>query len=281
MRMLARLELTGGWNPTAKHIPGVRNTLADGISRWPRLVVADKVKELTNSNEWSEQDIGSRGVGIFDLVLQTKNILTRHDDILWNLMMSSAEPERITRLFMHVSRSTCSLHTACAPLQHSAYIRHVRRSAYSTRSGRLSFNIRHAYGTPTNFAGTGDNKGGKKDEVARSVETLALGSVGQSTQKNYLAKWNTWVAERKAQSKGPWLYALDDPDSTLNDLLEFMASRCFVLNNQQSTVRGYLAAIIFFHKMFAGWELPTSHCAILAVGRGTDRAHGISNKKAG
>ena len=39
--------------------------------------------------------------------------------------------------------------------------------------------------------GTGDNRGGNKEEVARLVETLALGSVGKSTQKNYLAKWNT------------------------------------------------------------------------------------------
>ena len=81
MRMLGRLELKGGWNPTAKHIPGVRNTLADGTSRWPQLVMADKVKELTKSNEWSKQDIGSRGSGIFDLGLQTKNILSKHDDI--------------------------------------------------------------------------------------------------------------------------------------------------------------------------------------------------------
>ena len=238
-----------GWNPTAKHIPGLRNTPADGISRWPWLVVADKVQELTNSIEWSEQDIGSRGTGIFDLVPQTKNILTKHDDILWNLMMSGAEPERITRSLMHVSRSTCSVHPACAPLQYSAYIRHVRPSGYSARSGRLSFNIRHAYGTLTNFAGTGDNKGGKKDEVERLVETLALGSVGQSTQKNYLAKWNTWVAERKAQGKGPWLHVLDDSDAALNDVLEFMASPCFVHNNQQSAVRGYSAAINAFHKM--------------------------------
>ena len=50
-------------------------------------------------------------------------------------------------------------------------------------------------------AGTGDNKVGHKDEVARLVETLALGSVGKSTQKNYLAKWNTWVKERQAQGK--------------------------------------------------------------------------------
>lgn len=33
MRMVGRLKLKGGWNPTAKHIPGVRNTLTDVISR--------------------------------------------------------------------------------------------------------------------------------------------------------------------------------------------------------------------------------------------------------
>ena len=70
MRMLGRLESTGGWNYTAKHIPGVRNTLADGISRWPRVILADKVRELTNSDDGSAQDIGTRGKGIFDTVLQ-------------------------------------------------------------------------------------------------------------------------------------------------------------------------------------------------------------------
>ena len=51
-----------------------------------------------------------------------------------------------------------------------------------------------------------------KDEVALLVETLSLGSVGLNTQKNYLAKWNTWVKERKAQGKGPRLNAINDPD---------------------------------------------------------------------
>ena len=59
-----------------------------------------------------------------------------------------------------------------------------------------------------------------------------------------------------------------------------MASRFFVHNNRQSTVGGYLAAMNFFHKMFAGWALPTSHCMIVAVGKGIDRAHGMSKKKA-
>ena len=66
----------------------------------------------------------------------------------------------------------------------------------------------------------------------------------------------------------------------LDDLLEFITSRCFVHNNQQSTVRDYLAAINFLHKMFAGCELPTSHCMILVVEKGLDRVHGVLNKKA-
>ena len=33
MRMLGRLKIKGGWNHTTKHISGVRNTLADVMSR--------------------------------------------------------------------------------------------------------------------------------------------------------------------------------------------------------------------------------------------------------
>ena len=84
------------------------------------------------------------------------------------------------------------------------------------------------------------------------METLALGSVGQSTKNKHLAKWNTRIKQRKTQGNGPWLHALDDPNEALNDLLELMTSRCFVHDNQQSTVRGFLAAINFLHKMSAG-----------------------------
>ena len=88
-------------------------------------------------------------------------------------------------------------------------------------------------------AGTGANKGGNNHEVARLVETLALGSVGKSTQKNYLAKWNTWVKDRQAQGQEPWLHTctLADPKEVLSDLLGFMASRCFAHNNRQHTVK--------------------------------------------
>ena len=66
----------------------------------------------------------------------------------------------------------------------------------------------------------------------------------------------------------------------LSAMLGFMASRCFVQNDRQFTVREYLAAINFFHKMLAGRELPISHCMIAPVRKGIDRAHGMSKKKA-
>ena len=117
-------------------------------------------------------------------------------------------------------------------------------------------------------AETGQHKLEEK-EVARLAETLALGFVGESTQKTYLGKFNVWVAERKAQGKGPWLqYNPADPNRALSGLMEFMACRCHVHNNQRSTVRGYLAAIKFHHKMYAGWELPTSHCTSGDVRKG-------------
>ena len=51
-------------------------------------------------------------------------------------------------------------------------------------------------------------------------------------------------------------------------------------NNQQPTVRGYLVAIKFFHKRYAGWDLPPLHCMIVAVRQGINRAHGALQKKA-
>ena len=86
MRMLGRLEISGGWGYNAKHIPGVKNTLADGISRWPRSQLAEKVRQLTNTDGWRERDLGVRGERLCQVVLQTKNIRPHHDHMLWTLM---------------------------------------------------------------------------------------------------------------------------------------------------------------------------------------------------
>ena len=52
----------------------------------------------------------------------------------------------------------------------------------------------------------------------------------------------------KKKGRGPWLNLLDKSE-VLTLFLEFMACRLFSFSNQQSTVRGYLAAIKFFHKL--------------------------------
>ena len=57
MRRLGRLEIQGGWRYDAKHIPGLQNTLADGISPWPRSELVDRARQLTNTDDWSEQSI--------------------------------------------------------------------------------------------------------------------------------------------------------------------------------------------------------------------------------
>ena len=91
MRMLGRLELASGWNHNETHIPGVQNTLAGGVSRWSREMLVDKVRELTLSSDLREQYIGPRGLGIVYTVLHAKNILKKHDDGLWTLLMTEEE----------------------------------------------------------------------------------------------------------------------------------------------------------------------------------------------
>lgn len=115
-------------------------------------------------------------------------------------------------------------------------------------------------------------------EVASLVESLVRASVGGSTHKVYAGKWKQWLEFTTRKGRGPWLHLMDESE-VLNLLLEFMACRLFVFNNQQSTVRGYLSAIKFFHKLYLGWELPTSHCMIVAAGKGIDRIRGGSGKE--
>lgn len=109
--------------------------------------------------------------------------------------------------------------------------------------------------------------GGMSAEVARLVEIIVRASVGSSTHKVYAATWKTWLEFMRRKGQGPWLNLMDY-SIVLDLLLEFLVCSLFVFNNQQSTVRGYFAAIKSFHKLWVGWELPTSHCLIAAAGRG-------------
>ena len=116
-------------------------------------------------------------------------------------------------------------------------------------------------------------------EVALLVESLVRASAGGSTHKVYIGKWNTWLEFMKKKGRGPWLNLLDKSE-VLTLLLEFMACRMFSFNNQQSAVRGYLAATKFFHRLYLGWELTTSHCMIAAAGKGIDIFWGMTVKNA-
>ena len=51
MRMLRFLEFKGGWSHATKHIPGVQNVLADGISQWPRSELGCKAREQPNTED--------------------------------------------------------------------------------------------------------------------------------------------------------------------------------------------------------------------------------------
>ena len=121
-------------------------------------------------------------------------------------------------------------------------------------------------------------RGGRDDtQVANLLEILARASVGDSTQKTYGQKWRAWCYARTAQGKSPWLLKTDGAEAAVVALTDFMALRCFTFKNQSTTIRGYLSAIKYYCKTFGGWELPTDHHMVVAVGRGIYRAHGRSD----
>jgi len=82
MRLLGRLELTSGWCLVAKHIPGVENVLADGISRWPRSEVAREVRRLAGLG-WTEISLGNNGQRLFDAILAPSGRARATDDEIW------------------------------------------------------------------------------------------------------------------------------------------------------------------------------------------------------
>lgn len=102
------------------------------------------------------------------------------------------------------------------------------------------------------------------------MDSLVAASVGNATRKVYDAKWKIWKSFMGEKGREPWLHSLNESE-VLSILLEFMACRVYVFNNQQTTIRGYFAAINFYHKLYQGRELPMSHCLLVAAGKGVDR----------
>ena len=130
-----------------------------------------------------------------------------------------------------------------------------------------------------NHTGTRDGQGKDEAEVARLTDVLATGAIGDSTRKEYSGRFRTFATFRAARGKGPLLLEKYGVEEAVRELTTFTSYRCFVFKNQSQTVRGYLSAIKFFHKMYAGWKLPTTHCMVLAVGKGIDRVQGKGDVK--
>ena len=64
MRMLGCLEMRCGWCFRAKHVRGVANVLADGVSRWDRSTIAPNLCALRPDIDWQEQRLGKAGADL-------------------------------------------------------------------------------------------------------------------------------------------------------------------------------------------------------------------------
>ena len=67
-----------------------------------------------------------------------------------------------------------------------------------------------------------------------------------------------------------WLLKTDGMYAAIVSFREPIAVRCFAFKNQSTTIRGYLSAIKYYHKMFGGRELPVDHHMVVAAGKEID-----------
>lgn len=64
MRMMGCLEMRNEWRFRAKHIKGLANTLADGISRWKHEEITAKLRSFRPDICWQEQKLGQEAVDL-------------------------------------------------------------------------------------------------------------------------------------------------------------------------------------------------------------------------
>ena len=63
MTILEVLEKIGGWCFQAKHVSGVENELADGITRWKEDEIQSRLTKECPAFPWQAQELGPEGGG--------------------------------------------------------------------------------------------------------------------------------------------------------------------------------------------------------------------------
>ena len=69
MRMLGCLKMRIGWCFREKHVRGVANVMADGVSRWDRSTIAHNLRSFRPDVDWQEQRLGKAGAPICTHIL--------------------------------------------------------------------------------------------------------------------------------------------------------------------------------------------------------------------
>ena len=69
MRILGVLEQIGGWCFQAKHVRGVENGLADGITRWKEDEIQSRLTKECPAVPWQVQELGPEGEGMCSEIL--------------------------------------------------------------------------------------------------------------------------------------------------------------------------------------------------------------------
>ena len=64
MRLLSVLELSSCWHLYAKHVQGISNVAANGISSWDRASVLVNLRAVRPEILWQEQDVGAAGISL-------------------------------------------------------------------------------------------------------------------------------------------------------------------------------------------------------------------------
>ena len=73
MRMMGSLEMRNGWRFRAKHIKGLANTLADGISRWPHDEIEANLRSCRPDIRWQERPLGQEAMDLTSDVLASSS----------------------------------------------------------------------------------------------------------------------------------------------------------------------------------------------------------------